>query len=66
MQLTQTAGAAIGISGTLEYRDAAGNIIGATQLVGSIPLADIGLSESEAQQIIHQQEGAKNGTDVRE
>lgn len=55
-------GAKLGISGTLEYRDKDGNVLKTVQLNGAIPLADIGLSVEQAQQIVEQ----NNGPDHRE
>lgn len=45
-------GARLLISGTLEYRDKDGNVLGTTEMHGAIPLADTGLTAEEAQQII--------------
>ena len=53
-------GARLGFSGTLHFHDAAGNVIGTTQMTGSVPLSETGLTVEQAKQLIEDQE---NGSD---
>lgn len=59
-------GAKLGIRGTLECRNAAGEVIKTIEMNGAFPLEDLGLSVEEAQQLIDQQKGADHGTHDRE
>ena len=54
--------ARLGISGVLEYKDKDGNVIGTTEIRGSLPLADIGMSVDEARELIESQP-ADTGTE---
>ena len=65
MHIPSPLGARLGLSGTLEFKDDAGNVLKRVDFVGSVPLADSGLSVEQAQQLITQ-EGAANGCDDRE
>jgi hypothetical protein len=42
-------GGRLGISGTLEWRDKDGNILGTTELSGSVPLEQVELIGEEAE-----------------
>jgi hypothetical protein len=53
--------ARIGISGTLEWKDKDGNILATSEIRGSIPLAETGMSVDEARAFINSQEQS-NGT----
>lgn len=44
-------GGRLGISGTLEWRDKDGNILGTTTLSGSIPLSEIENGEQLAEEL---------------
>ena len=57
-------GARLGLSGTLEFRDAEGRVLKTVEISGSVPLSDTGLSVEQAQEFINSQ-GATNGTDNR-
>ena len=48
-------GGRLGISGAIEYRDADGNVLKIVHLTGSIPLADLGLTEQQAADLVAQQ-----------
>ena len=54
-------GARLGLSGTLVYKDSAGNVLKAVPFAGSVPLDDTGLTVEQAQELINSQEGAANG-----
>lgn len=43
MQMAKPVGARLGLSGTLEFRDKAGNVLKTVDFVGSVPLDDTGL-----------------------
>ena len=58
-------GARLGLSGTLVYKDAAGNVLKAVPFAGSVPLSDTGLTVEQAQQLINSQE-PHHGSDNRE
>lgn len=49
-------GAKLGLAGVLVYKDAAGNVIKEVPFTGAVPLAELGLSVEDAQQLIQQQE----------
>ena len=53
---TVSQGARLAIRGTLEFKDKDGRVIGTTEMHGSVPLADTGLTADEAQQIIDSQQ----------
>jgi hypothetical protein len=57
--------AALGISGTFEYRDAAGNVLKTVQVSGSIPLSELGLTQEQAQDLIenNNNKGTTHGSD---
>ena len=55
-------GARLGLSGTLEFKDAEGRILKTVDFVGSVPLADAGLTVEQAQELINTQ-GANHGSD---
>jgi hypothetical protein len=59
---TAGVGARLGLAGTLEFKDAAGNVLKTVAFTGSLPLADTGLTADQAQALITQQE-PKHGTD---
>lgn len=61
MQVNQTS-ARLVLSGTLEFRNAAGEVIKTTEMRGAVPLDDLGITEDEARQLIKE---ASHGTDVR-
>jgi hypothetical protein len=65
MHIPTPIGARLGLSGTLEFKDDAGNVLKRVDFVGSVPLAESGLSVEQAQQLITQ-EGADHGCDDRE
>jgi hypothetical protein len=58
-------GARLGLSGTLEFRDADGNILKSVDFTGSVPLEDSGLTVEQAQSIINEQ-GTDHGSDNRQ
>ncbi len=66
MHIPSPIGARLGLSGTLEFKDEAGNVLKRVDFIGSVPLADSGLSVEQAQQQLITQEGASNGCDDRE
>lgn len=49
---TAAVGARLGIAMTLEFKDAAGNMLKRMPMSGSVPLAEAGMSVEQAQQII--------------
>ena len=55
-------GGRLGISGTLEWRDKDGNILGTTTLSGSIPLSEIENGEQLAEEL---KKGADHGCNDR-
>jgi hypothetical protein len=65
MHIPSPLGARLGLAGTLEFKDAAGNVLKRVDFTGSVPLADSDLSVEQAQQLITQQE-ADHGCDDRE
>ncbi len=65
MHIPSPLGARLGLSGTLEFKDAAGNVLKRVDFTGSVPLAGAGLSAEQAQELITQQE-ANHGSDDRE
>jgi hypothetical protein len=65
MHIPSPLGARLGLSGSLEFKDASGNVLKRVDFVGSVPLAESGLSVEQAQQLITQQ-GANHGCDDRE
>ncbi len=56
MTNTTGVGARLGLAGTLEFKDPAGNVLKRVDFAGSVPLADTGLSVEQAQELITQQE----------
>jgi len=64
MTFSAGVGARLGLAGTLEFKDAAGNVLKRVDFTGSVPLTDTGLSVEQAQQLITQQE-ADHGSDDR-
>ena len=59
---TKPIGAKLNIAGTLEWRDKDGNILKTTELRGSVPLSELGLTEEQAKQLTEQ----ANGPDHRQ
>jgi hypothetical protein len=53
---TAAIGARLNVSGTLEWRDAQGNVLRTTHLSGQVPLESLGLTVDQAQTLIKQQE----------
>jgi hypothetical protein len=45
-------GAKLGISGTLEFRDAQGNVLKTVEMSGAIPLEQLGMTIEQAEQLI--------------
>ena len=60
MTFTAGVGARLGLSGTLEFKDDAGNVLKRVDFTGSVPLSETGLSVEQAQELITQQ-GAEDG-----
>lgn len=58
-------GARLGVRGTLEYRNARGEVIKTVEVRGDIPLAKLGLTEDQARELVQQQENQTHGTDDR-
>ena len=48
------------IAGTLEWRDKDGNILSTTQLRGSIPLSQLGLTQEQAEQLVKESQHGGN------
>ena len=61
---TTSVGARLGLSGTLEFKDAHGNVLKTVDFTGSVPLDDAGLTVEQAQELITKQ-GAEDGSDDR-
>lgn len=53
---TKPMAARIGIRGTLECRNAAGEVIKTIEMNGEIPLSRLGLNVEQAQQLVEQQQ----------
>lgn len=53
-------GGRLGLSGTLEFRDATGAVIKTVDLIGSIPLSETGLTVEQAKQLV---QGEADGAD---
>lgn len=58
MSFSTAVGGRLGIAGTFECRDAAGNLLKTIELRGAIPLEDLGLTVDEARQLVESQEQA--------
>ena len=58
----QGMGARLGLSFSLEFKDAQGNLLKTIDCKGSVPLSETGLTAEQAQAIIDQQ-GSSNGAD---
>lgn len=58
-------GARLGVRGTLECRNARGEVIKTIEVNGSIPLTQLGLTEDQARELVQQQENQAHGTDHR-
>lgn len=63
MNFDSTMGAKLGVSGVLEYRDAAGTLLKTVEIKGAIPLSSLGMSVDEARDLIKQQENADGAHD---
>lgn len=63
--MTQETGlqARINITGTLVFRDDAGNVVGTTEFKGSKTLGEIGMTEEQAREFIAKEQG--HGLDDR-
>ena len=57
---TTSVGARLGLSGTLEFKDAQGNVLKTVGFSGSVPLEEAGLTVEQAQELITKQ-GADDG-----
>lgn len=58
--------ARLGIKGTFECRNAAGEVIKTIELVGAVPLTTLGINEDEAHQLVREQKEKCDGADDRE
>lgn len=58
-------GARLGLSGTLVYKDAAGNVLKTVEMTGSVPLSDTGLTVEQAQELITTQEPHHGSDDCK-
>lgn len=61
-----TMGALVGIRGTLECRNAAGEVIKTIEMNGEIPLSRLGLTVEQAQTLVEQTKERQDGTDRSE
>lgn len=52
----------VGVHGTFEFRDADGNVIKTVDLVATVPLSSLGLTDEQAAAL---SEGEANGSDDR-
>lgn len=59
-------GGKLGISGTLEFRNKAGEVIKTIELNGQIPLSQLGMTPEQAQQLIQQHQEDQHGPDHRQ
>lgn len=59
----QPMSAKLGISGTLEFRNKAGEIIKTVEVKGGIPLSKLGITEDQARQMVREQQEQGNGAD---
>lgn len=48
-------GARLRLSGTLEFKDAEGNVLKTMELTGSVPLEELGLTQEQATELVAQQ-----------
>ena len=64
MSSVAAVGARLGLSGTLEFKDAQGNVLKTMDFTGSVPLDEAGLTVEQAQELINTQ-GADHGSDDR-
>lgn len=65
MSFATGVGGRLGIAGTFECRDAAGNLLKTIELRGAIPLEDLGLTVDEARQLVESQEKPDGADDCQ-
>ncbi len=66
MNFKASMGARMGIKGTLECRNAAGEVIKTIEMNGEIPLSRLGLTVEQAKQLVEQQQESQDGADRSE
>ena len=58
--------ARLGIRGTFECRNAAGEVIKTIEANGAVPLSRLGLTEEQARELVQQQQEKPHGSDHRD
>ena len=64
MNIEKPVGARLGIAGTFEFRDAAGNVLKTMEVRGSVPLEEAGLTVEQAVELINSQKEGHHGIDI--